>query len=87
MIDGFHNIIDACVFRRDAKRICLEDISCLLFGQTIAFYVVRAVGEVNLCAVIDTTFKLALFLLAQAMEQWRYFLLGFLGQDSIGRDI
>ena len=57
MIDRLHNIVDASVFGGDAESIGFEDITGLLFCQTASFDMVRVVGKINLCPMIDTTFK------------------------------
>ena len=87
VIDCLHNIIYRGVLGCDAKRIGLEDVSRLLFGQFAAFDMVGVVGQVNLCTMVDAALEFGLFLLAQTGEQRREFLLSFLWQHGIRRDV
>ena len=56
MVHCFDDIINARILGGYAKGVCLEDITCLLFGEPRAFYVVGVVSKINLRAVLNTTF-------------------------------
>ena len=56
MINCLNNVIhiDGLISHPDG--ICLKDISCLIMSQTATFDMVRIVGHINLCSMVDAPF-------------------------------
>ena len=65
MVGGFYHIVhvDDCVGSPNSIR--LKDMARLLMSEATTLDMVRVVGEVNLCAVIDASFEVHLLLLAR----------------------
>lgn len=69
VVRGFENIVHPQRLALDAHRVGLEDVAGLVVGQPAALDVIRVVGEVDLCAVIDAAFETHRFLLTQYLQQ------------------
>ena len=67
MIRGFDNIIDIDRRIRYPYRIRLENIACLLPGQTTALDMIRIICQVNLSPMIYPALYFSFFLLAQCI--------------------
>ena len=65
----FEDIIHAQRLAFNAHCVGLEDVAGLVVGQPAALDVIRVVGEVDLCAVIDAAFETHRFLLTQYLQQ------------------
>ena len=70
VVDGLHDVIYIYRFvSSHADSVCLKDISRLFVRQTTAFYMVRVIGQVYLCLVIDAALHLHRLLLAEYVKQ------------------
>ena len=87
VVDSFHDVVDARVFRCDAKGVGLKNVTRLFFGQAAAFDVVGVVGQVYLYSVIDPAFHLGLLLFAQGGQQWRHLFFTAFGQGGLDRNV
>ena len=70
MVACLYDVVYVDALGGDAYGVGLEDLARLVMCKSAPLYVVRVVGKVYLCAMIDAPCQTHLFLLAQYLEQW-----------------
>ena len=65
VINGLNDIIHIHRSISNTDSVCLEDIARLVVSQTVAFYMVGVISQVNLRAVVDAAFQPRSFLFSQ----------------------
>ena len=53
VVDGLHNIVDARIFRGDAQGVGLENVACLVMGQSATLDVIGVIGQIDLGTMVD----------------------------------
>ena len=69
MIHSLYDVVHVYrIIAGETDGVCLEDVSCLVVRQSTALDMVRVVGQVYLCLVIDAAFHSCLLLLTECSE-------------------
>ena len=57
VVDGLYDVVYVDGIICHANGVCLKDVARLVVRQLTALYVVRVIGQVYLCTMIDAAFQ------------------------------